>query len=351
MDAFPNPENRRDSRMGKRLHTSSGWTLPLDLLLVVGTDEASFWRRLIDATMEIAYSFCNSSIIVSFIFLVIIFCRFLSSRSTLRLPPSPPSLPILGHSHLLLGSTPHSALQKLSIRYGPLLYLRIGCVPVVVASSPSLAREFLKVHGSSFSSRPHITLLDTLLYGRDDFAFAPVGPLWKTMRKTCMVELLGGRSLGRFSFIRQQEMGCFLRAMMASAGEPVDVSAKFGELTGNILVRMATGRRIKKASRVLDLVQEASEIGGQFYLGDYFKFMSKCDVQGYKKKCRDIHERLDGLMEEVVKEHQSRRIEKTVEGKDIIDVLLQSIKEDKEEGGITKENVKSLILSIDMCTN
>ncbi|XP_031489181.1 beta-amyrin 24-hydroxylase-like isoform X1 [Nymphaea colorata] len=179
----------------------------------------------------------------------------------------------------------------------------------------------------------------------------PASPYWTlcgtaTMRKTCMVELLGGRSLRRFSFIRQQEIGCFLRVMMASAGEPVDVSAKFGVLTGNILVRMATGRTIEKGSRVLDLVQEASEIGGQFYLGDYSKFMSRWDVQGYKKKCRDIHERLDGLMEEVVKEHQSRRMEKTVEGKDIIDVLLKSIKEDKEEGGLTEEDVKSLILDV-----
>ncbi|XP_031488864.1 3,9-dihydroxypterocarpan 6A-monooxygenase-like [Nymphaea colorata] len=256
-----------------------GWTLPLELLLVVRTHDASFRKKHISAAMEIAYCFCNSSIIVLSIFLVIIFCRFLSNRSTFRLPPSPPSLPILGHAHLLLGSTPHCALQKLSIRYGPLLYLRIGCVPVVVASSPSLAREFLNVHGSSFSSRPHITLLDTLLYGRLRI--------------------------------------CASGALMENNEENMHGGAPWRQVAPTLQLHSAAGERL---------------------------LLTGHDGERWDtRKSAEIFI-LDGLMEEVVKEHQ--RMEKTVESKDIIDVLLKSIKKDKEEGEITKENVKSLILDV-----
>ncbi|EFH59538.1 hypothetical protein ARALYDRAFT_898531 [Arabidopsis lyrata subsp. lyrata] len=55
-----------------------------------------------------------------------------------NLPPSPPSLPIIGHLHLLLSSLSHKSLQKISSKYGPLLHLRIFNVPIILVSSASV---------------------------------------------------------------------------------------------------------------------------------------------------------------------------------------------------------------------
>ncbi|KAM0913591.1 hypothetical protein ACQ4PT_012031 [Festuca glaucescens] len=57
-----------------------------------------------------------------------------SSNGAQRLPLAPPGLPILGHLHLL-GSLPHRNLRSLAEAYGPVMLLRLGRVPTVVASS------------------------------------------------------------------------------------------------------------------------------------------------------------------------------------------------------------------------
>ncbi|KAL0815310.1 hypothetical protein Bca101_071754 [Brassica carinata] len=60
-----------------------------------------------------------------------------------NLPPSPPSVPVIAHLHLLLSVPIHKSFQKLSSKYGPLLYLRAFTSPIVLVSSGSMAYEFL----------------------------------------------------------------------------------------------------------------------------------------------------------------------------------------------------------------
>ncbi|KAL7117024.1 hypothetical protein ACP275_03G045100 [Erythranthe tilingii] len=56
-----------------------------------------------------------------------------------KLPPGPFPLPIIGNL-LLLGRNPHRSLAKLSKTYGPLMYLKLGTVQTIVASSPDMAK-------------------------------------------------------------------------------------------------------------------------------------------------------------------------------------------------------------------
>ncbi|GLU10740.1 hypothetical protein SLE2022_275260 [Rubroshorea leprosula] len=50
---------------------------------------------------------------------------FLSKTRHKNLPPSPPSLPIISHLHLLKPPI-HHALLKLSQKYGPIMSLKLG---------------------------------------------------------------------------------------------------------------------------------------------------------------------------------------------------------------------------------
>ncbi|PPS02593.1 hypothetical protein GOBAR_AA18068 [Gossypium barbadense] len=73
------------------------------------------------------------------------------------LPPSPPSLSLIGHLHMQLfdNSAPHIFLSKLSHKYGSLVYLRFGFKPILVVSSAKMANEVMKTHDLDFCSRPH----------------------------------------------------------------------------------------------------------------------------------------------------------------------------------------------------
>ncbi|VAI11883.1 unnamed protein product [Triticum turgidum subsp. durum] len=111
------------------------------------------------------------------------------SRSPLRLPPSPPGWPVIGHLHLMT-DMPHHALAELarSMR-APLLRLQLGSIPAVVISKPDLAREALTTNDAAMASRPHLLSGQFLSFGCSDVTFAPAGAYHRMVRRSCLADL------------------------------------------------------------------------------------------------------------------------------------------------------------------
>ncbi|XP_077212172.1 cytochrome P450 93A3-like [Tasmannia lanceolata] len=279
---------------------------------------------------------------------------FLKSQTKVRLPPSPMALPILGHLHLL-GPLPHQAFHKLSKRYGPLISLRLGSVPCIVASSPQTAKEFLKTHELAFSSRPQNIAVGHLTYGTCGFAFAPYGPYWKFMKKLCVSELLGGRTIDQFEPVRREEMRSFVKLLLekSKAQETgVNLSRELSNLTNNVVSRMAMSKRSSRtegeADEVRVVVQAVANLVGTFNLGDYLGFFRKFDVQGFGKRIKDVHKRFDVIMERIIKEHEEeRKKEKGGNGvKDFLDTLLDISEDDNAEIRLRREDIKGFIMDL-----
>lgn len=102
----------------------------------------------------------NSWLVLAYALLASGLLLFLSKLSNNRgkprrqkLPPGPKPWPIIGNLNLL-GSIPHQSLHTLALKYGELMSLKFGSKPVLVASSPEMAKEFLKTHDIVFASRP-----------------------------------------------------------------------------------------------------------------------------------------------------------------------------------------------------
>jgi hypothetical protein len=65
-------------------------------------------------------------------------------------------LPVIGSMHHLVNVLPHRALIELTCAHVPLMMLRLGETPLVVASSKETARAVLKTHDTNFATRPKL---------------------------------------------------------------------------------------------------------------------------------------------------------------------------------------------------
>ncbi|KAG1364231.1 cytochrome P450 93A3 [Cocos nucifera] len=300
----------------------------------------------------------KSYAILSFVCIISIYiirALFLKSRTRFRLPPSlsPFALPIIGHLYLL-APIPHQALYKLSQRYGPLIHLRLGSVPCVVACSAETAKEFLRTHDLAFSDRPQSKAVSYLTYGSADFSFAPYGPYWKFMKKLCMSELLGGRTLQQLLPIRREEIQRLLQAVnkMSEERKAVDMGSELIRLTNNVISRMTMSRRCSgsdgEAEEARKLVEETAELTGKFNLADYIGFCKNLDLQGFDKRLEDLRRRFDGMMERIMKEKEAARKEMRNgdRAKDLLDILLDISEDETAEVKLSRENIKAFILDI-----
>lgn len=60
--------------------------------------------------------------------------------------------------------------------------MRFGRVPMIVASSPRAAEQFLKNHDVAFASRPYNEAAQYIAYDQRDLVFGKYGPHWRNMR-------------------------------------------------------------------------------------------------------------------------------------------------------------------------
>ncbi|KAK5638951.1 hypothetical protein RI129_013246 [Pyrocoelia pectoralis] len=115
-------------------------------------------------------TFSTYLITILFIILIIIIIEQLYKKPTtysdLPEPPSPKSLPIIGHLHLLGGyEVPYQAFTNLAKKYGNIIKLKLGNVNSVVINGQENIREVLVTKGHHFDSRPNFERYQQLFGG------------------------------------------------------------------------------------------------------------------------------------------------------------------------------------------
>lgn len=123
-------------------------------------------------------------------------------------PPGPPGLPFIGNLHQFLNNTttttttsstsPHEYLWKLSKKYGPVMSMRFGSIPVIIISSAKGVEQALKAQDIAFSGRPKTLSMQKFSYNGLDFAFKPYGQYWKEMRKIAVIHLYSPKGYNLF---------------------------------------------------------------------------------------------------------------------------------------------------------
>nr|QWK52337.1 cytochrome P450 705A32-3 [Isatis tinctoria] len=268
------------------------------------------------------------------------------------LPPSPPSLPIIGHLHLLLSLLIHKSLQKLSSKYGPLLHLWVFNVPIVLVSSASVAYEIFRAQDLNVSTRNLPTNEGSLFFGSSCFITAPYGDYWKFMKKVIVTKLLGTQALERSRAVRAGEVNRFYSNLLDKAmkKESVDIVKEAMKLINNSISKMLMGRicseKNGEAEKVRRLVTESDAASKKFFLAAILRRpLAKLGISLFKKDLAAISDGFDEVFEKILVEYEEKQDEHH-QGTDIMDVLLEAYRDENAEYKITRNHIKSLFVDI-----
>ncbi|KAI0516227.1 hypothetical protein KFK09_008899 [Dendrobium nobile] len=262
-------------------------------------------------------------------------------------PPGPWKLPIIGNLHQLLGEHPHRRLQNLAKTYGPLFHLKLGEINLIVITSSDFVRDIFKTHDLKFASRPKLMVGKKILYNYADFGLAPYGKTWSKLRKICTVELFSLKRVMSFKFIREEEGNNLVEKIMMAKGSPVNLSEMLLSLSNVTIARAAFGKGSAQQKRFLLAMKKTFEYLSGFNVADMFPSWGFVgEISGLRHEMEQVHKEIDGVLNEIIEEHEGKKMDGDDMNEDLVDVLLRIKRNGEMDLSLTMENIKAVILDI-----
>ncbi|CAL5074103.1 unnamed protein product [Urochloa decumbens] len=260
-------------------------------------------------------------------------------RRTYNLPPGPNPWPIIGNLNLI-GELPHRSIHELSKRYGPLMQLRLGSLPVVVGASAEMAKFFLKTKDATFSDRPSFAIAKHASYDSSNILWSQYSPYLRQVRRICATELFSANRLESFDHIRHEEVRGMLRDLRgeaaASPGRAVRLRDYLQMTTLGVISRMVLGRKYVVQEDAVDT--EGGSPAPPVMTPAEFREM------GYIRRMKRTNKMFHRFLDHILDEHNRRR---RLEGdgfvaRDLVDVLLQLADDPNLEVQLSRDNVKAI---------
>ena len=282
-----------------------------------------------------------------FLFILQKWLRSHSPGSEKRLPPSPPKLPLIGNLHQL-GSLPHRSLQSLSRRYGPLMLLHFGKVPILIASSAEAAREIMKTHDLIFSNRPQLSIPGRLFYNHRNVAYAPYGEYWRQIRSICVLHLLSNKRVQSYRGVREEETSLMVDNIrkLGASSKPVNLSDLMTSLTNDVICRVALGKKYGVGSDFKEWLTEIAALVGVVPLWEYIPWLSWTRrFNGVDERVVRVVKKINKFFEVVIEEHRVRERREGDGGVlDFVDILLDFQRENASRSPIEDDTIKAIIM-------
>ncbi|KAL4342332.1 hypothetical protein GQ457_08G036990 [Hibiscus cannabinus] len=284
---------------------------------------------------------------ILFVLSILIWLK-LSRNEKLNLPPSPPSLPIIGHLHKL-GKLPHRSLRDLSLKHGSLMLLRLGQNPTLVVSSAESLKQMVKNYDTVFINKISTTAANIFFYGYKDLAFTPYGDYWRQVRKLCVLELLSVRRVHSFQFVREEEVDALVRKLDVAAvnGGVVNLTEMLMAVTTDIVSRCVISRKADQEDdnggfNFGQLTRRVMVLFTRLCFGDFFPLLKWLDhLTGFVSRLKSTFEELDSFFDRVIDEHKGK--EAMDEKKDLTSIILQLQKEGMVGVELTRDNIKAIL--------
>ncbi|KAG6635619.1 cytochrome P450 78A5 [Carya illinoinensis] len=258
--------------------------------------------------------------------------------------PGPSGLPFLGLVFSFTGSLTHRVLSKFAeaFKAKPLMAFSVGFTRFIISSHPDTAKEIL--NSSAFADRPVKESAYELLFHRA-MGFAPFGEYWRNLRRISATHLFSPKRIAYFGEFRTRiglKMVNEIRASMERNGEvEMRKVLHFGSL--NNVMMSVFGRSYEfgegcgnDGRELRGLVREGYELLGIFNWSDHFPLLGWLDLQGVRKRCRNLVAKVNVFVGRIIEEHRTRVEKKGImsgdhdeSSADFVDVLLALEKENR----------------------
>ncbi|KDP43102.1 hypothetical protein JCGZ_27051 [Jatropha curcas] len=310
------------------------------------------------------WSYDNLLASFSLLFLATIVLLLLNQRkarhgANRQRPPGPKPWPIFGNI-LHLGSMPHRTLYNLRFKYGPVLWLSLGCSNTLVIQSAKAAEELFKNHDITFSDRKVPESWTAHNYYQGSLAFGRYGSYWQFLRRTVTVELMTSKKINDSALIRQKcidKMIEYIEEDVATANAKGDsgevVVARYVfvmafNLIGNlVLSKDLLNAQSKEGTEFFDAMDKVMEWGGKPNIADFFPFLKGLDPQRVKKNMKVALGRTINIVDKFVKERvEEKKLMKENVKRDLLDALLEYEGDGKGPDKISTHNMHIIILEI-----
>ncbi|KAM4655396.1 cytochrome P450 2J4-like [Amazona ochrocephala] len=216
-------------------------------------------------------------VILVFLFVFLLVADYMKRRTPKHFPPSPFSLPFLGHIYLMNFSNPQAGVQKLREKYGDIVSLQMGYLSFVSVLGLQMIKEVLVNQADNFMDRPEFPINKVIFSSLG--LVTSSGHLWKQQRRFTLTTLrnfgLGKRCLEKRI---QEECRCLVEAFGKEQGNPFNPQYKVTNAVSDVICSVIFGNRFEyhdeKFQKLLQLLNETLILHGTIMSQLYNSFPS-----------------------------------------------------------------------------
>ncbi|OZJ01861.1 hypothetical protein BZG36_05150 [Bifiguratus adelaidae] len=188
-----------------------------------------------------------------------------SSADNVKRLPKPPSIPLLGNMHLLLGGDPMSCFEKWGKTLGPIFRFQMGSqawviikyveyvelrmgkqsVPNSYSSDASIAHELCSRRGAKYNSRPlDNNLMRILTHDFKNLVADKYGDDWRKRRRFFM-DSLGSKRLPTYLEQVNAEARLLIKNLAKTNATPINPTSYIMLLAFNIIMKILADYRLE----------------------------------------------------------------------------------------------------------
>ncbi|KAF2021108.1 cytochrome P450 2D18 [Aaosphaeria arxii CBS 175.79] len=135
-----------------------------------------------------------------------------------RLPPGPPTVPILGNAHQIPPTRFYLKIKEWADKYGGVYSLKIGAGTMIIINDRKAAHELFEKRSAIYSDRPIDHNLETC-FGSQNIAIMHATPLWRAQRKISSQSLAPKQLDSKIKPIQEAEMSQLMFDLLMTPDE------------------------------------------------------------------------------------------------------------------------------------